>query len=168
MLWARAHYLLYTYIWHKIHLAVDFSGFGYDDFLRHQAKCWKERTLQDAEPCLLIKGLRGLEGSASGHRGQHTSEPSLPLCALRAAGSPILCSWPLDLQRYWTLLPYWTSPVFQQKRCFCSQMYHSISLSLPLTLSFSVRCTGCGYVVISLDKVMPKGCRGQWVTWVIF
>lgn len=58
-----------------------------------QAKCWKEHTLQDAELCLLSKALRGLEGSASNHRGQHKSESSLLLCGLGDAGSPNLCDW---------------------------------------------------------------------------
>lgn len=65
MLWASAHYLLYTNIWRSVHLATDFPGLGYDDVLNHQAKCWKEHTLQDAELHLLIKGLRNWKAQAT-------------------------------------------------------------------------------------------------------
>lgn len=135
--------------WHRIHLVIDFWGLGYDHFLSHQTRCWKEHTLQDAELRLLAKASRGMGGSASKHRSQHKTESSFLLCGLGDAASPILCDWICrDVVDSPSLLPCFV----QEIGCFCSHMFH-----LPLChTQFLSLCAFPKVGSTWLHKVVPN------------
>lgn len=157
MLWATAHYLPFANIWSYMHLTINFSGLGYDDFfLNRQEKCWKGHPGCWAMPS--NKEFKRTGGLSFNHRGQHTRVTISTMWSQRhRIPYPM---WPVtgSIEVYWILLP--DDFVLLEKWFFF--------------FFFFVSCT-----IVWQDVPMWTSCLMKWsqegaalgggqVTWVVF